>query len=228
MMRATPLKAFLLLLVCLLPGRAAAQDTVDTQAWALVLATVRLSENWRLHLEEQPRWHENVSESFQIITRTALGRRVGSRASMWGGYAWVAKPPGPGVTHEHRIWEQLSATFPDAGAWTPSIRIRLEQRFQDGWAGSSHRLRTMGRLVRPVTEDRRWSVVGWDELFVTMDDTSRGPAQGVDQNRLFAGVLRQYSPQVGLEFGYLWTTAKPPTRERTHAHVAFVWLNLAL
>jgi len=227
-MRPTSLVAGFLLFVLFLPVRASAQDTVDTQLWTLVLATVRLSENWRLHLEEQPRWHEDVSASFQIISRAAVGRRVSSRATLWGGYAWVAKPPGPGVTHEHRIWEQLSATFPDAGAWTPSIRLRLEQRFQDGWAGTSHRIRAMGRMVRPVTADRRWSLVGWDEFFVTMDDTSRGPAQGVDQNRLFAGVLRQYSPKVGLEFGYLWTTARPPARERTHAHVGFVWLNLAL
>ena len=43
-----------MLVLCLArPITAAAQDTVDTQFWLQVLATVRLSENWRLHLEEQ-------------------------------------------------------------------------------------------------------------------------------------------------------------------------------
>jgi hypothetical protein len=215
------------LLLALTPVPSRAQSTVDTHAWFLALATVRLSDNWRLHLEEQPRWYANVSESFQVLTRTALGRRISDRATLWGGYAWIAKPPGPGVTHEHRAWQQLSATLPEAGLFTPSLRLRLEQRFQDGWADSSHRLRTMGRVVRPLTADRSWSLAAWNEVFVTFDDTVNGPWQGMDQNRLFAGLLRQINPTVGLEFGYLWTTSKPPAAPRSHAHVAFVWLNLA-
>lgn len=213
--------------VCLLlPAIARAQDTVDSQLWIQVLATLRLSENWRLHLEEQPRWYENWSESYQIITRTALGRRVGSRVSLWGGYAWVAKPPGDGVTNEHRIWEQLSATFPTVSSWTPSLRLRIEQRFQDGWADSSHRIRAMGRGVRPIAAWPGWSLVGWDEVMVTVDETSGGPWEGADQNRLFGGLLKQFNPKVGLEFGYLWVTTQPPGNPRSHAHNAFVWLNL--
>jgi hypothetical protein len=210
------------------PLAATAQDTVDTQLWAQVLATVRLSENWRLHLEEWPRFSADQDGAFQVITRTALGRRLSPRVTVWGGYAWVAKPPGPGVTHEHRIWEQLSATFPPVATWTPSLRLRFEQRFQDGWADSSHRVRIMGRGVRPFDARGRWSFAGWDEFMLTMDDTVSGPAQGVDQNRLFAGILRQFSPKVGLETGYLWVVTNPATGPLTHAHNLFVWLNLAL
>jgi hypothetical protein len=216
------------MLVLALPAAAAAQDSVDAQLWTQVLATVRVSEHWRLHLEEWPRFSADASGPFQVITRAAVGRQMHPRATLWGGYAWVAKPPGPGITHEHRIWQQLSATLPAAGQWTPSLRLRLEQRFQDGWSDSSHRLRTMGRFVRPLNDSRSWSLATWDELFVTFDDTDSGPWQGVDQNRLFAGVLRQLNPKTGLEFGYLWTTSKAPEAERTHAHVAFVWLNLTL
>ncbi len=220
----------LIVAMCLggLPMTAAAQDTTDSQLWIQVLATVRVSENWRVHLEEQPRWNENWSQPWQIITRGALGRRVGPRVSLWGGYAWVAKPPGEGVTHEHRIWEQLSATFPTVATWTPSVRLRIEQRFQDGWADSSHRIRIMGRGVRPFDAGGRWQLAAWDELMLTADETASGPAQGVDQNRLFAGVLRQFSPHVGLETGYLWVVTNPATGPQTHAHNLFVWLNLAL
>jgi hypothetical protein len=215
-----------LVLAMLWSTPAAAQRTVDRHVWAQVIATVPLSDDWRLHLEEQPRWHEDASASFQVLTRTAIGRRVHPRATVWGGYAWVAKPPGPGVTHEHRAWQQLSATLPAAASWTPSLRIRLEQRFQDNWDGSSHRLRTMGRVVRPLNDRRTWSFAAWNELFVTLDETAGGPWQGVDQNRLFAGLIRQVHPKAAVEFGYLWTTSEPPARERSHAHVAFVWLNL--
>jgi hypothetical protein len=209
-----------------LPATAAAQDTVDSQLWLQVVATLRLSENWRVHLEEQPRWYENWSEPYQIITRGALGRHVGPRVTLWGGYAWIAKPPGEGVQHEQRIWEQLSATFPTAARWTPSMRLRIERRFQDSWSDSSHRIRMMGRGVRPLDAKGRWSLVGWNELMLTLDDTQSGPAQGVDQNRLFVGTLRQFNPKVGLEFGYLWVTSEPPASARTHANNLFVWLNL--
>lgn len=205
-----------------------AQDAVDGQLWIQVLATGRLSENWRWHLEEWPRLSEDAGGPFQIITRTALGRRISDRATLWGGYAWVAKPPGPGVAHEHRTWQQLTATFPAIEQWAPLMRLRLEQRFQDTWEDSSHRLRLMGRVVRPLDDTRMWSFATWNEFFVTFDETERGPWQGVDQNRLFAGLLRQLNAKAGLEFGYLWTTTRPPASDRRHAHVAFVWLNLTL
>lgn len=210
----------------LTPSFAYAQDSVDGQFWLQVLATGRLSDNWRWHLEEWPRFSDDAGGPFQIITRAALGRRLSDRATLWGGYAWVAKPPGPGVAHEHRAWQQLTATFPAVASWTPLLRVRLEQRFQDEWEDASHRLRMMGRFVRPLDDARQWSLAAWNEFFVTFDDTGRGPWQGVDQNRLFAGVLRQLSPRAGVEVGYLWTTTKPPASARRHAHVAFTWLNL--
>jgi hypothetical protein len=219
-------RAFLIL-VFLVPGVAAAQDTEDQQLWLQVLATVRVSENWRLHLEEWPRFSSDQGGAFQVITRTAIGRRFSPWVTLWGGYAWIAKPPGPGVTHEQRIWQQLSATMPETGRWTPSLRVRLEQRFQDTWSDSSHRLRLMGRGVRPLDARRRWNIAAWNELLLTLDDTTVGPRQGIDQNRLFGGVLRQFSPQVGLEAGYMWVTADPPTSPRTHSHNVSVWLNLS-
>ena len=205
---------------------AAAQDTTDVQLWWLNVATVRLSENWRLHLEEQPRWFNDVSESFQIITRTAAGRRINDGLTLWGGYAWVAKPPGEGVQHEHRLWQQASVTLPKAEQWTPSLRFRLEQRFQGEWADTSHRARMMARGVRPITGDGRWSVVGYDEVFLTLDETEDGPLQGYDQNRLFAGVLRRVNAHVGLELGYMWINTERGSVPNLNAHTPVIWLNL--
>ena len=218
--------AVAILLSLALPAMAVAQGVVDQQLWLQVLATFRLSEQWRLHLEEWPRFSDDADGATQVITRAALGRRLSPAASAWGGYAWIAKPPGPGVNHEHRLWQQLSMTLPTAARWTSSMRVRLEQRFQESWSDASHRLRVMGRGVRPFDAERRWALTTWDELLLTLDETTVGPWQGVDQNRLFAGVLRQFSPRVGLEMGYLWVTSDPPATPRTHAHTLSVWLNL--
>lgn len=216
------------LLVGLFARPALAQDTHDVHVWTQVVATVPAGDSWLVHLEAQPRWHEDVSEAFQVITRVGVGRRIGRGVTAWGGYAWIAKPPGPGVAHEHRLWQQLSVPLRKAAGISPSLRFRLEQRWQNNWADMSSRLRIMGRAVRPVTADKRWSAVVSNELMVTFDETNPGPWQGVDQNRLFLGTLRQFSKQAGLEFGYIWVTLDPPTAPRFNQHVAFAMLNLTL
>jgi hypothetical protein len=218
--------SFALVVSLVMSAPAAAQDTSDTQFWWLNVATVRLSDSWRLHLEEQPRWFNDASDSFQVITRTAVGRRINERLTLWGGHAWVAKPPGPGVQHEQRIWQQASMTLPQAERWVPSLRVRLEQRFQGEWEGSAHRVRAMARGVRPITADGDWSLVAYDELFVTLDDTGAGPLQGYDQNRLFGGLLRRLNAHASLEFGFMWVNTERGGAPSLDAHVPLVWLNL--
>jgi hypothetical protein len=208
------------------PASVGAQGASDTQVWVMGLATVPVRDDWRLHLELQPRASVEDGMTTEVLTRVALGRRVAARATLWAGYAWIARPPGPGVTHEHRAWQQLSLGFPAVARWTPSLRVRVEQRAQAGWEGLSHRVRAMSRLARPITDSRRWSAVAWHEGFVTLDRTARGPARGLDQHRVFGGVLRQLTPVIGVEAGYLWRTSRRPDSTRTHVHSAFLWLNV--
>lgn len=200
----------------------------DTQLWTQVVATVSLSDAWLTHLEGQSRWADDITEHDQLIVRTAIGRRLPHRVTLWAGHAWTPRTRGPGTLHEQRLWQQLSATLPAAAGWTPSLRVRLEQRFLDTWADNSHRLRMRGRLVRPIDEKGLWSLALSDELFLTLDDTARGPWQGLDQNRAYGGILRRLSPKATIEGGYLWQTTKPPTSTRTHAHVAVVLVNLTM
>jgi hypothetical protein len=199
----------------------------DVQLWTQFVANVNLSDKWVTHLEAQSRWSEDIHAHDQLIIRNAIGRRLSKRVTIWGGHAWTPRTLESGWAHEQRIWEQLSATFPAVGAWTPSMRVRQEQRFLDSWGDTSHRLRMMGRAVRPVDKEKRWSIVAWNELLVTLDETQNGPAQGIDQNRLFGGVLRKLSNHAGVESGYLWRTSDPAgAAPRRHDHVLFAWLNL--
>ena len=204
----------------------AAQTRHDAQLWVMFLDTHALSENWRLHLELQPRWSQDMSELDQTLYRWAVGRRINRALTLWGGHVWVPRTLGEGTRHEHRAWQQASITLPTAGKWAPSIRLRNEQRFLDGWADSSHRLRAMLRGVHPIA-DGTWSAVIWDEFMVNYDKTAGGPGQGFDQNRIFAGVLRRLNAKAGLEFGYLLQTPATPTTPTQQNHVGFVWLNLA-
>jgi hypothetical protein len=221
-----PASLAVLLLLLAVPAAVDAQPRADTQVWLMGLATVPVRDDWRLHLELQPRLSVEEGHTTEVLTRVAVGRRMAARATLWAGYAWIAKPPGPGVTHEHRAWQQLSVSVPAVARWTPSFRLRVEQRAQSGWDTLSHRVRAMSRLARPIDARRRWSAVAWHEGFVTLNRTPGGPARGIDQHRVFGGVLHQLSATVGIEAGYLWRTSRRPDAARTHVHSAFLWLNL--
>jgi len=216
--------------VVLSVGVARAQEatgpaTHDVQAWLLLVALIPIGEQWTLQTEVQPRWKEDLSERHEAIVRGSVGRRLGRRATLWGGVATVARwTDGQRADDEQRVWQQLSTTFPNVGKWTPSIRIRVEQRFLDAWQDSSHRLRTMARLTRPLGASR-WTAALWNEYFVTLDDTRGGPQQGFDQNRVMATVIRPLGKRVTLESGYVWQfVSSTATRAPRHGHTLFTWL----
>lgn len=177
---------------------------MDGQLWMQVLTIGQLSPNWRMHVEFQPRVFDNASELGLTIVRTAIGRQVSPRVSVWAGHAWVPRSFGPTTTHEHRLWQQVSIGLPRAGRWVPSARIRLEQRRLRQWDDTVHRLRLMARVQRQFRDGSPWHVAISDEAMVTLDTTTPGPFRGYDRNRLFGGVGRRLNPTFTAEFGYLW------------------------
>lgn len=193
----------------------------------LLLGQIPVGDEWVVHAEAQPRWFEDISQRDQLLLRGGLGRRLGSRVIVWAGYGYIPRWTSGDVLHEQRLWQQLSATLPRLGQWTPSIRLRPEQRFLDEWGDTSHRFRALGRLVRPIGASP-WSVAVWDEYFVTLDDTVGGPTRGFDQNRLFLTALRKLAPAVTLEAGYMWHL-QPETSARgtRHGHTVFTWITWA-
>ncbi len=207
------------------PGIGAAQDNPDQQAWVQVLALGQLGDDWRTHVEVQPRFMNDASELGLTIVRTAVGRRVAPRLTAWLGHAWVPRTLGAGVRHEQRIWQQLTFAAPALGRWTPSARLRVEQRWLEPWDGVSHRVRLLARAQRPLGATSPWGLFAYDELMVTLDRTPRGPARGFDRNRLSGGLSRRLSPSVSTDLGYIWETATI-TGGRRHDHVVVAVLNL--
>jgi Protein of unknown function (DUF2490) len=221
--------AGLMWLACWAAGGAdaSAQQNPDRQIWVQGLALGQLSENWRSHIEVQPRWFDDGSELGLTIVRTALGRRLTPRVTAWLGQAWVPRTFGEGVRHEQRIWQQLTLTGPALGAWSTLGRLRVEQRWLEPWDGVSHRVRMLARAQRPVGVTKQWGVWAYDELMVTLDDTPRGPQDGFDRNRLAAGITRRLSGVASVDAGYLWERGVFGAGRRND-HVAIGVLNLSL
>lgn len=210
------------------PHSAAGQslpDEQDAQAWVQALAIGQLSENWRTHLELQPRVFDNVSELGLTLVRTAVGRRVAPSVTAWIGHAWVPRSLGPTTRHEQRLWQQLSLVLPSAPAWTNTARIRLEQRWLTPWDGTSHRLRLLARTQRALGGP--WALAIYNEAMVTLDRTTGGPSRGYDRNRLYSGLMRRISPVVTVEVGYIWENSTIPGPLQRNDHVTIGVLNLA-
>lgn len=220
--------ALLLTLLALSPiATASAQDYQDGQLWVQTVATGQISKNWRTHLELQPRVFDNGRELGITIIRAAIGRQIAPRVTLWGGYAFVARSLGPQTRWEQRTWQQASLVLPRAGAWSPSARIRLEQRRLDQWADTSHRLRLLARAQRPLGTNTPWHVALSNETMLSFDTTTPGPARGYDRNRAFSGVGRRLSPALTAEAGYMWENSTIKGPGQRNEHIALFVLNAA-
>ena len=220
-------RAVLTLALLTVPATSWAQDTSDGQVWMQALAIGQLGADWRTHVEVQPRWMNDASELGLTIVRTALGRRVAPRLTVWLGHAWVPRTLGAGVRHEQRLWQQLSYAAPAVARWTPTVRLRVEQRWLQPWDGASHRVRLLARAQRPLGAATPLAVFTYNEAMFTLDHTRRGPARGFDRNRLAAGLVRRFSPVVSSDLGYIWETVTIP-RGRRNDHVLLAVLNLSV
>ena len=214
-------------LVMLAATASAQPGSPDRQVWVQVLATGQLPNGWRTHVEIQPRAMDEASELGLTIVRTAVGRAVSKRVTAWFGHAWVPRTMGTGIRHEQRLWQQLSFAAPTVGGWTPSARLRVEQRWLDPWDGTSHRVRILTRAQRPLGRGTPWGTFAYDEAMFTIDRTSRGPARGFDRNRLAFGVTRRFSKVLSNDIGYIWEHTAVPSGSRNE-HIFLAAVNLAL
>ena len=137
-----------------------------------------------------------------VVTHDAIGYRFDEHHSAHLGYAFqYSIPPLSGrPTNENRVWQQYSFNTPtDIGAF--QARTRLEERTVNIGGGVAVRFRQMLRLGYPLTEN--WSLIGWDEIFVSLNSVDWGPVAGLDQNRVFVGVGYKFDSVFRTEIGYL-------------------------
>jgi hypothetical protein len=108
-------------------------------------------------------------------------------------------------------------------------RTRLEERWIKGTHGTSVRLRDMVRAAYPIGKSERWSMVGYNELFVNLNSVDNGPSSGIDQNRAFIGINHKWNQHVNAEAGYLnqWLIKKDPVADHMN-HVIMLTLNFNL
>jgi hypothetical protein len=161
--------------------------------------------NYRWWFDTQARQWSGGGTSDQVTIRTGLGYSIMDNTAVWLGYAWnTTSPKGKNRSNENRIWQQLtwSRQFRPVRV---SSRTRLEQRFLEIGDDTGWRFRQYLKLSYPLPFETRFSLVGYDEVFINMNRTDWGADRGFSQNRAFLGFGWSFDPnrRMSAEMGYL-------------------------
>lgn len=199
-----------LLFLCL-AGSVYAESVDDLEQWTIVTLDAHVTPKIRLYAEAQPRIGDNLTHMDRLLLRGSAGYQVTKNFSLWQGYGWTPSFENLYVdenrftgkfNNENRIFQQ--ALFENQWKKLKIVnRTRLEERFIENAGETAVRARHMLRLAHPIPKTKKWSLVVYDELFVNLNDTPRGPQAGFDQNRLFVGVNQKLSEYASAEIGYM-------------------------
>lgn len=141
----------------------------------------------------------------QSIVRPGIGLSLGKNSAVWAGYGWIKTSPLTGTDFdEHRVWQQWTWSQ-SCEPITFALRSRLEQRFLETGDDTGWRFRQLFRTQYALPTCTPVTLVGWDELFIHLNDTDWGAESGFNQNRVFVGfgLKRDPSSRWRTEIGYL-------------------------
>lgn len=176
----------------------------DTQLWTNFMLQAPLDKRLLLYAEVQPRYSNDVSRLGTFIFRPALFYRQGPDRSLAFGYHYQAnRPAGATATDEHRLWQQAQLPVLRGSAGQLLFaRFRLEERAVEGRSGIGLRTRIMARAQLPLSGPGTIGPAFGTEVFVGLNDTAWGQRTGLDQARVFAGLMIPVGRFV-IEPGYL-------------------------
>lgn len=193
---------------CALDAQPGYASHEDFQTWTNITANGSFGlldaglKDFRFWLEGQGRFGNDSTTLSQGMLRPGLGYSLSETASVWVGYAFIPtmEPFTSNDFNENRIWQQL--------LWTPRTRLgvltsrtRLEERFTRA-PDVAYRFRQMFRLSYPLSFAPGFMLVGWEELFVSINSTGTFKS-GFDQNRIFVGVGYNIDENARTEIGYM-------------------------
>lgn len=192
--------------VCLagLATDAAAQTVTDERVWFnLTLQDGGgTASPWHWTMETIVRSRDGVETLDQFALRPIVMYNLTAHSSVGGGYLIGRSEPAVGpILVEHRIAGQYMWRGPVRGG-TLTLRTRLEERFIVVDNDPVTRLRQQVRFSYPIAQGSRIAVVGYDEVFVNLEGSTRYK-RGLDHNRAFAGISDTLSKRYRVEVGYL-------------------------
>ncbi|MBS0475317.1 MAG: DUF2490 domain-containing protein [Proteobacteria bacterium] len=193
--------AFLIALPVLsLASPALADD--DTQYWQTVSVGVALSPQFKISDEFVAR-SSDAKGFYEFENATMLNYKPSKQVTLAAGY--VHNPTyshGDFTIMEHRFREQVTVdNFAQFGSIKLSGRLRAEQRWRDGLAGTGWRLRPYLKASMPLVGKTTLNLS--HESFVNLNTTVFQKTNGYDRMRNAISVSAPLNKKVGIDFGYL-------------------------
>jgi Protein of unknown function (DUF2490) len=216
-----------LVAAAMLPSAAMARD--DAQLWIGGSAVVDLGKSFRLSEEIVARFSDDRGGLYEIESNTLIGVRLAPNTAFWAGYTHS-----PSYSHgrfaamERRAREQLTVDGLPAGPGKLSLRLRMEQRWRDGLAGTGWRLRPYFKYSLPLRRGGHTAIVFSHESFLNLNRTAFQAHRGEDRMRNAVAITTPLARGVSAEIGYLNQHGFVRGGPDTNDHVATLTLSLSL
>lgn len=177
----------------------------DFQQWLQLGAKVDLGENLVLQDEVVARLSDDRGGLYEIENSLLLGYKLPGKVTLWAGY--VHNPnysAGNFTVMERRAREQVTIDdFAKIGSASLSGRLRLEQRWREGSAGTGWRTRPYLKLAIPLGDKSAPSLNFTEEAFVNLNTAPFQSKEGLERLRTALSLSFPVSAVLKLEAGYL-------------------------
>lgn len=196
--------AVLALLPCgMVSTPALSQD--DFQQWLSASVKINLTDRIEVGNETIARFSDEDGGLYEIEDALMLGYGINDAITVSAGY--VHNPQydsGRFREMERRAREQISFDdFAAIGALSFSGRLRFEQRWRDGIAGTAWRFRPHVKAALPLRGKGGASLLLSVEPFINLSETVFQPSAGLERTRSAIAVSIPLATAVKLEAGYL-------------------------
>ena len=182
------------------PGFAA---TPDSQVWTNGVVTVKLGDRWRVSEESTLRFSDKRNGLYELESNSLLGYRLNKVMTLWAG--WTHNPQysaGHFTVMEQRAREQVTFDgFARIGGGKLSARMRMEQRWRDGFDGTGWRVRPYVKYSLPLKGRTMLNLS--NETFVTLNTTSFQRTSGLDRMRNLVTISTPLAKSLSIEGGYM-------------------------
>ena len=176
------------------------------------------------------RFSSNRHGLYEIEANSLLGYQLSKTVGLWAGYDHDPQYSGAHFTVlEHRLVQQLTlSNIADLPGGQLSGRVRLEQRWRDGVAGTAWRLRPYVRYSLPLAGKSKTSLVVSEEPFIDLNTDGFQKVRGLERLRTFIGISTSAAKSLSADMGYLNQHGMVPGGKDTSDNVAYVLFRLKL
>jgi hypothetical protein len=196
----------------------------DTQYWQTLQATVKVGDH--VVLSNETVFRSGDARGFYEVENNAMvGYKFDKHITAYVGF--TADPQylkGKYTTMETRLRQQVNFdNVLQIGAAKLSGRIRMEQRWRDGFTGTAWRLRPYVKLSVPLHGKTALNLT--HESFVDLNTTGFQKVSGYERMRNAVLINTPVAKNVSFEFGYLEQHGFVPNGVDTDDHVATIALS---